>query len=153
MDVLFVNILQNKHSPQVRADVDLVEKTIHLFEKYDTDHERSNSYLMTRALRDIASKALQGTVIEGQAHELGRFGDFLFPAMVDPPNQDLYIDGAAARSGVREGRQMDVQGAGAVPCPTDESQYPTSMGHDKLGFHPLKDTPWMSMFQGWSGSW
>ncbi|KAK6216594.1 fungal specific transcription factor [Colletotrichum tabaci] len=55
VDILFVNILEHKTSPQSLQDLDLIRLVLSFFERYDADHLRVASYHIIRALYDVAS--------------------------------------------------------------------------------------------------
>ncbi|WQF88904.1 hypothetical protein CDEST_13918 [Colletotrichum destructivum] len=55
VDILFVNILEHKTSPQSLQDLDLIRLVLSFFERYDADHQRVASYHIIRALYDVAS--------------------------------------------------------------------------------------------------
>ncbi|KAF4632083.1 hypothetical protein G7Y89_g6046 [Cudoniella acicularis] len=67
VDILFMNILQNKGSPRVLKDLKMLEKIVSFYEAYDPDRETSAAYQITKVLYIIASKAVskaQGKSIE-----------------------------------------------------------------------------------------
>ncbi|GJC98193.1 fungal specific transcription factor [Colletotrichum higginsianum] len=55
VDILFVNILEHKTSPQSLQDLGLIRLVLSFFERYDADHQRVASYHIIRALYDVAS--------------------------------------------------------------------------------------------------
>ncbi|OHW92902.1 fungal specific transcription factor [Colletotrichum incanum] len=61
VDILFVNILQNKTNPRARRDLDLIRTVISFFEKYDPDHQSVVSYQIIKVIADVAASVLANT--------------------------------------------------------------------------------------------
>ncbi|KAI8181028.1 hypothetical protein K4K51_002127 [Colletotrichum sp. SAR 10_75] len=61
VDILFVNILQNKTSPRARRDLDLIRTVLTFFEKFDPDHEKVVSYQIISVIADVAASVLANT--------------------------------------------------------------------------------------------
>ncbi|TDZ37539.1 Fusaridione A cluster transcription factor fsdR [Colletotrichum trifolii] len=59
VDILFVNILQNKANPRARRDLDLIRTVISFFEKYDPDHQAVVSYQIIKSNRDGPRPAIR----------------------------------------------------------------------------------------------
>lgn len=59
VDILFINILQNKNSASARGDLKLLEKIVRHFEKNDPNHTSALAYQITSRLFQIALKAVQ----------------------------------------------------------------------------------------------
>ncbi|KAH7166438.1 hypothetical protein EDB81DRAFT_712981 [Dactylonectria macrodidyma] len=66
VDVVFLNILQNKESPEVLTDLHMLKEFLTFFEKYDSDRDKARGYLMVRALHGVASRAIHKTVLAGR---------------------------------------------------------------------------------------
>lgn len=64
VDILFVNILQNKEEPRARDDIVLLEKVVRFFERFDPDHVNSASYRITKILCLIGTHAVYKTSLE-----------------------------------------------------------------------------------------
>ena len=60
-----MNILHNKASPRVYDDLELLEKILKFYEKYDANRANTMSYQVTKALYHIASRAVR--IAQGQA--------------------------------------------------------------------------------------
>ncbi|OHW91060.1 fungal specific transcription factor [Colletotrichum incanum] len=63
VDILFVNILENKTSTQSLQDLELIKMVLSFFETYDMNHQRVASYHIIQALYEVASSV----VGEGQS--------------------------------------------------------------------------------------
>ncbi|KAH7140222.1 hypothetical protein B0J13DRAFT_62510 [Dactylonectria estremocensis] len=63
VDVIFLNIIQNKESPDVLADLHMLRSFLTFFERYDSNRDKARGYLMVRALHGVASRAIQRTVL------------------------------------------------------------------------------------------
>ncbi|WQF87357.1 hypothetical protein CDEST_12371 [Colletotrichum destructivum] len=61
VDILFVNILQNKTNPRARRDLDLIRTVISFFEKYDPGHQTVVSYQIIKVIADVAASVLANT--------------------------------------------------------------------------------------------
>ncbi|OLN81775.1 putative transcriptional regulatory protein C11D3.07c 2, partial [Colletotrichum chlorophyti] len=61
VDILFVNILQNKSSPRARRDLELIRTVISFFEKYDPYHRSVISYHIIKIIADVAASVLANT--------------------------------------------------------------------------------------------
>ncbi|KAL0939701.1 fungal specific transcription factor [Colletotrichum truncatum] len=61
VDILFVSILQNRLSPQVYKDLELLETVVHFFETYDPQHETVPLYHVVKSLASVASSVLQSS--------------------------------------------------------------------------------------------
>ncbi|KAL2883022.1 hypothetical protein SGCOL_001712 [Colletotrichum sp. CLE4] len=61
VDILFVNILQNKNNPRARRDLDLIRTVISFFEKYDPYHQTVVSYQVIKVIADVAATVLANT--------------------------------------------------------------------------------------------
>ncbi|TDZ66105.1 Fusaridione A cluster transcription factor fsdR [Colletotrichum trifolii] len=61
VDILFVNILQNKTSARARRDLDLIRTVISFFEKYDPGHQAVISYQLIKVIADVAASVLANT--------------------------------------------------------------------------------------------
>ncbi|KAK1547215.1 fungal specific transcription factor [Colletotrichum paranaense] len=61
VDILFVNILQNKSNPRARRDLDLIRTVISFFEKYDPYHQSVISYQIIKVIADVAATVLANT--------------------------------------------------------------------------------------------
>ncbi|EXF78771.1 fungal specific transcription factor [Colletotrichum fioriniae PJ7] len=61
VDILFVNILQNKNNPRARRDLDLIRTVISFFEKYDPYHQSVISYQIIKVIADVAATVLANT--------------------------------------------------------------------------------------------
>ncbi|WYZ41778.1 hypothetical protein EsH8_V_000673 [Colletotrichum jinshuiense] len=58
VDILFVNILENKSSVQSVRDLELIAMVLSFFERYDANHQSVASYHIIRALYGVASSAV-----------------------------------------------------------------------------------------------
>ncbi|KAK2029948.1 hypothetical protein LX32DRAFT_342461 [Colletotrichum zoysiae] len=61
VDILFVNIIQNKTNPRAHRDLDLIRNVISFFEKYDPMHKSVVSYHIIKAIADVAASVLANT--------------------------------------------------------------------------------------------
>jgi hypothetical protein len=59
-----MNILHNKTSPRVYEDLELLEKIVKFYEKYDANRANTPAYQITKALYRIASRAVK--IAQGQ---------------------------------------------------------------------------------------
>lgn len=59
VDILFMNILQNKSSPKVVEDLKLLQRIVEFYEFYDKDRNESVAYKITKSMHTVASKAVQ----------------------------------------------------------------------------------------------
>ncbi|GKT49090.1 fusaridione A cluster transcription factor fsdR [Colletotrichum spaethianum] len=60
VDILFVNILENKTSAQSLQDLELIKMVLKFFEGYDMNHQRVASYHIIKALYEVASSVVGG---------------------------------------------------------------------------------------------
>lgn len=63
VDTIYINIIQNKKSPAVLTDLQLVKRMVILYEKYESNRNSVKSYLMVRTLLEVASKAMQSVLL------------------------------------------------------------------------------------------
>ncbi|KAL0935185.1 fungal specific transcription factor [Colletotrichum truncatum] len=61
VDLLFVNILQNKTSPRARRDLELIRTVLSFFETYDPSHRTVISYQIISVIADVAASVLANT--------------------------------------------------------------------------------------------
>ncbi|KAL6402735.1 Zn2/Cys6 DNA-binding protein [Ilyonectria robusta] len=66
VDIIFLNILQNKESPGVLRDLHMLKRILTLFEKYDSDRDKARGYLIVRALHGVASRAIHRAILAGR---------------------------------------------------------------------------------------
>ncbi|KIM94630.1 hypothetical protein OIDMADRAFT_106687 [Oidiodendron maius Zn] len=59
IDIIFINILQNKGTISAREDLSLLGKIISLFKKYDPNYAASISFRIAKVFYQVAWKALQ----------------------------------------------------------------------------------------------
>jgi hypothetical protein len=59
VDVLFMNILQNKSNPRVVKDLKLLEKIVIFYEKYDPERDSNPSYQITKTMLLVATRAVR----------------------------------------------------------------------------------------------
>jgi hypothetical protein len=65
-----MNILHNKQSPRVYEDLELLEKIVKYYEKYDANRANTPAYQITKALYRIASRAVK--IAQGQPQGQGQ---------------------------------------------------------------------------------
>jgi hypothetical protein len=58
VDILFIHILQNKHTQRAKEDLRLLEQIITFFQMYDNNYQKALPFRITEILHQIASKAL-----------------------------------------------------------------------------------------------
>ncbi|KAK1991005.1 fungal-specific transcription factor domain-containing protein [Colletotrichum falcatum] len=61
VDILFVNIIQNKTNPRAHRDLDLIRNVICFFEKYDPTHQSRVPYHVIKVMADVAASVLANT--------------------------------------------------------------------------------------------
>ncbi|KDN64341.1 putative fungal specific transcription factor domain-containing protein [Colletotrichum sublineola] len=61
VDILFVNIIQNKTNPRAHRDLDLIRNVIGFFEKYDPSHQSVVLYHIIKVMADVAASVLANT--------------------------------------------------------------------------------------------
>ncbi|KAG9237080.1 hypothetical protein BJ875DRAFT_438746 [Amylocarpus encephaloides] len=59
VDILFMNILQNKASDKINKDLRLLEKLLQFYENHDPDMHTSISHQVTRIMFTVATRAVQ----------------------------------------------------------------------------------------------
>jgi hypothetical protein len=59
VDILFINILQNKNNPRVVKDLKLLEKIVIFYEKYDPERDSNPSYQITKVMLLVATRAVR----------------------------------------------------------------------------------------------
>ncbi|KAK7459933.1 fungal specific transcription factor [Colletotrichum acutatum] len=141
VDILFVNILQNKNNPRARRDLDLIRTVISFFEKYDPYHQSVISYQIIKVIADVAATVLANTptlpphmlpVQHGQAVQQVPLPA---PSMPIMPDSSGAMQGAfspqmsgpgTARSGSINGSTPDVLGSMTSLSMADQQQQQTS---------------------------
>ncbi|KAK1595903.1 fungal-specific transcription factor domain-containing protein [Colletotrichum navitas] len=61
VDILFVNIIQNRTNPRAHRDLELIRNLIGFFEKYDPLHQSVVSYHTIKVMADVAASVLANT--------------------------------------------------------------------------------------------
>ncbi|EPE27670.1 Zn2/Cys6 DNA-binding protein [Glarea lozoyensis ATCC 20868] len=59
VDILFMNILQNKTNPRVIKDLKLLEKIVTFYQKYDPERDSNPSYQLTKTMLLVATRAVR----------------------------------------------------------------------------------------------
>lgn len=54
VDILFINIIENRISPMVGQDIELIKLVLSFYERYDVNHKNVPSYYIAKALYDVA---------------------------------------------------------------------------------------------------
>ncbi|KAH8669620.1 hypothetical protein BGZ60DRAFT_528097 [Tricladium varicosporioides] len=145
VDILFMNILQNKSSPRILKDLAMLEKIVSFYECYDPDRDSSSAYKMTKLLYVVASNAVnkaQGKVItNGESSQPGQ--------AISTPNGFASLDAAVAvnqsmfapqTAATTEANSFS-NGMTGMPFLESEWMMP-------LGFQPeYWQDPWANVFQ------
>ncbi|KAH6967606.1 hypothetical protein BKA56DRAFT_596911 [Ilyonectria sp. MPI-CAGE-AT-0026] len=66
IDILFINILQNKATSYTHRDLGLIEKVIKLYERFDADHANLTPYRICCVLHKVALRAVHNALYEVQ---------------------------------------------------------------------------------------
>ncbi|EFQ25394.1 fungal specific transcription factor domain-containing protein [Colletotrichum graminicola M1.001] len=61
VDILFVNIIQNRTNPRAHRDLELIRNVIGFFEKYDPLHQSVIAYHTIKVIADVAASVLANT--------------------------------------------------------------------------------------------
>ncbi|KAE8158010.1 hypothetical protein BDV40DRAFT_292195 [Aspergillus tamarii] len=67
VDILLINILENKTTPQAREDLDLLGTVIRFFEKHDPNYESAVPYHIARLYYQVALRAVNNTTAASQS--------------------------------------------------------------------------------------
>lgn len=54
VDILFINIIENKTSAIAGQDIELIKLVLSFYERYDVNHKNITSYYIIKALYDVA---------------------------------------------------------------------------------------------------
>lgn len=54
MDILFINIIENKNSVDAGPDIELIKLVLSFYERYDVNHKNIASYYIIKALYEVA---------------------------------------------------------------------------------------------------
>lgn len=155
VDILFMNILQNKSSPKVVEDLKLLQRIVEFYEFYDKECNKSVAYKITKSMHTVASKAVQmaqdkGTVpsigeqlsgleINNSRSSSGAFSQYPFDAVVEGTN-GFHINNINHSNGI-PGVAGANNGFNSMPFLESEWMMP-------LGFQPeYWQDPWANVFQ------
>lgn len=103
VDILFINILQNKFHPRARRDLDLIRTVITFFEKFDPYHQSVPSYQIIRVILGVAETVLADTPTL-PPHMLPVSGSGPVYAPSEPPRSLTSVSPAA--TGLTPGSQV-----------------------------------------------
>ncbi|KAL1858277.1 hypothetical protein Daus18300_010023 [Diaporthe australafricana] len=59
VDILFINIIENKTSPVAGQDIELIKLVLSFYERYDVNHKNIASYYIIKALYEVALSVIQ----------------------------------------------------------------------------------------------
>lgn len=75
VDILFINIVENKTSAVAGQDIELIKLVISFYERYDVNHPRIASYYIIKALYEVAMSVIMDTRNTPQEPLGTAFGD------------------------------------------------------------------------------
>ncbi|KAK1636073.1 fungal-specific transcription factor domain-containing protein [Colletotrichum phormii] len=153
VDILFVNILQNKNNPRARRDLDLIRTVISFFEKYDPYHQTVISYQIIKVIADVAATVLANTpTLPPHMLPVGPAATQQVP--LPGPNMPMMPSSAGAmqgafspqmsgpgttRSGSKNGSTPDVLGSMTSLSMADQQQQPSPFMDLSAGLAPPND--------------
>ncbi|CAG8972156.1 hypothetical protein HYALB_00009704 [Hymenoscyphus albidus] len=153
VDILFMNILQNKSSPKVFEDLKLLQRLVEYYENYDAERDSSVAYKMTKAMYTVASRAIVMTQNAAPSidEQLSGLGLHNSPPCNPLPelSLDALVEPATASNGFPANNinypngGAGVTGNGFSSMPFLESEWMMP-----LGFQPeYWQDPWANVFQ------
>jgi hypothetical protein len=150
-----MNILHNKTSPRVYEDLELLEKILSFYEKYDANRANTPAYQITKALHHIASRAVKIAQDQTQTHASQN--------ILQPTG---FQNGATTSLPVQPGpshpiklEPAPIQGQISLPTTMDNMAWTNNNGMDNMtfvdpewmmpmGFQPeYWQDPWANVFQ------
>ncbi|RDL31155.1 uncharacterized protein BP5553_09944 [Venustampulla echinocandica] len=145
VDVLFMNILQNKTSPQVVKDLKLLQRIVEFYEKSDPNRSSSTAYQVTKSMYIVASRAVnksQGEVLTSSQEKYPAASGTISSSLNDYAiNSSARFQPQHPAPSIREDMGAFNGGLGALPYLESEWMMP-------LGFQPeYWQDPWANVFQ------
>lgn len=107
VDILFINIIENKTSAIAGQDIELIKLVLSFYERYDPNHKNITSYYIIKALYEVAVSVILDPQNSAQ-DPLGSALDVLTLGMGRPSAVTEYLPVCPVHGATEQGNWEDI---------------------------------------------